>query len=52
MVYKLFDIISAVTLANKLAGNTSGGAIKSEITSNQQLAQELQKPIIRKFKTC
>ena len=37
MVYKFF---------NK---KTSGSAVKSEIMQNQQLAQELHKPIIRKF---
>ena len=29
---------------------TSGGAVKSKIMHNQQLVEELQKPIIRKFK--
>ena len=38
MVYKLFD------------KNISGGAIKNEVMSNKVLAEELQKPIIRKFK--
>ena len=28
----------------------SGGAIKNEIISNKELAEELHKPIIRKFK--
>ena len=37
MVYKCFD------------EKTSGGAVKREIMLNQQLAQELHKPIIRKF---
>ena len=32
------------------ADKNSEGAIKSEIMSNQQLAYELHKPIIRKFK--
>ena len=27
----------------------SGGAVKSEIVQNQKLAEELHKPIIRKF---
>ena len=31
---------------------SSNGAIKNEIMSNQQLAEELQKPIIRKFEKC
>ena len=40
----------AAAHANKSASaNTSSGAIKSKIISNQQLAQELQKLIIRKF---
>ena len=38
MVYKLFD------------KNISRGAIKNEVMSNKVLAEELQKPIIRKFK--
>ena len=37
MVYNLFD------------KKFSGGAIKSEIISNQQLAEDLHKPVIRKF---
>ena len=37
MVYKFFD-------------KSSGGAMKNEIKQNQQLANELRKPIIRKFK--
>ena len=28
---------------------TSGGAVKSKIMQNQQLAEELHKPIVRKF---
>ena len=45
MVYKFFDKkikVSGVTLANK-------SAIKS-IPQNEQLTEELHKPIIRKFK--
>ena len=38
MVYKLFD------------KKASGRGIKNENISNQQLAKELHKPIIRKFK--
>ena len=37
MLYKLFD------------KKTSGSGVKSEIISNQELATELQKPVIRKF---
>ena len=37
MVYKLFD------------KKTSGSGIKNEIISNKQLAEELNKPVIRKF---
>ena len=37
MVYKSFD------------KKTSGGAIKNEIMQNKELADELQRPIIRKF---
>ena len=38
MIYKFFDKI------------TSGGAIKNEIISNKESAEELHKPIIKKFK--
>ena len=38
MVYKLFD------------KKTAGGAVKNENMSDQQLAEELHKPIIIKFK--
>ena len=37
MVYKLFD------------KKTSGGTVKIEFISNKDLAEEFQKPIIRKF---
>ena len=43
MIYELFDKKSS-------SSNASGGAIKSEIMSNQQLAEELHKLIIRTFK--
>ena len=35
----------------RLQINASAGAVKSKIMSNQELAKELQKPIIRKFET-
>ena len=38
MVYKIFD------------KKSKGAGVKNEITQNQQLANELHKPIIRKFK--
>ena len=38
MIYKFFDKI------------TSGGAIENEIISNKESAEELHKPIIKKFK--
>ena len=42
LVYKYFD--------EKIAGaDTSGGAIRNKILSNQELAKKLHKPIIRKF---
>ena len=41
MVYNFFD---------KKSANTSDGAVKSEIWSKQELANELHKPIIKKFK--
>ena len=37
MVYKCFD------------KKTSGGTVKNEIISNKKLAEELHKPIIRKY---
>ena len=45
MVYKSFDKKNT-SLADKSA---FGGAIKNEIMSNKELAEELHKPIIRKF---
>ena len=41
MVYKFFD-------KNSSAVNTSNGVIKKKIMINQQLAEELHNPIIRK----
>ena len=46
MVYKFFDKKSAL-LRHKSA---SGIGIKNENISNKELAEELHKPIIRKFK--
>ena len=46
MVYKCFDKKSAL-LADK---SPAGGAIKIENISKKELAEELHKPIIRKFK--
>ena len=46
MMYKFFDKKSA-SLADK---STKGTGIKNDIEKNQQLANELHKPIIRKFK--
>ena len=40
MVYKLFDKKST-------SSNTSGGAAKSEIMSNQKLAEQLHKPNLK-----
>ena len=42
MVYKFFDKRSS-------GSNTSGGAVKSEILPNQELAEELHKRFNRKF---
>ena len=42
MVYKFFDKKSS-------GANISGGAVKIKIMAKQQLAKELNKPIIRKF---
>ena len=45
-VYRFFDKKSAL-LADKSA---SGGKVKNENISNKELAEELHKPIIKKFK--
>ena len=45
MVYKFFNEKTSATRANKFAGS----GIKNENISNKELAEELQKPIIRKF---
>ena len=44
-IKKLFDKKTSATLANKFAGS----GINNENMSDQQLAEELHKPIIRKF---
>ena len=36
-------------MINSFRANTSGGAIKSKTIPNQQLADELHEPIIKKF---
>ena len=36
-------------VCNFLDKKTSGGTVKNEIISNKELAEELHKPIIRKF---
>ena len=36
-------------VCNFLDKKTSGGTVKNEIMSNKELAEELHKPIIRKF---
>ena len=46
MVYKFLDRKSS-SLADESAAK--GGAIKSEIKQNEQLAEELHKPIIKNF---
>ena len=46
MVYRFFDKKSA-SLADKSA---SSGTVKNENISNKELAEELHKPIIKKFK--
>ena len=45
MADKFFDKKLSATPANKFAGS----AFKIEITLSQQLAEKLQKPIMRKF---
>ena len=42
MVYKFFD-------KKNSGANISGDVVKSTIRSNQELAEELHKPIITKF---
>ena len=42
MVYKFFD-------KKSLANRSTKSAIKNQITQNQQLAEELPKPIIKNF---
>ena len=37
-------------MINFLIKQISGGTVKNEIISNKELAEELHKPIIRKFK--
>ena len=53
MVYKFFDKKTSATRAQSESLDTrnkfAGGAIKNENMSNKQLAEELQKPIIRNF---
>ena len=42
MVYNFFDKMSS-------GANTSGGATKSKVMPNKQLAEELHKLIVKKF---
>ena len=46
MVYKFFDKKSTLLTDKSVAG---GGVANNEIKQNFQLAEELHKPIIRKF---
>ena len=46
MVYKFFNKKTSDASASKFAGS----GIKNEIKQNQQLANELHKPIIKNFK--
>ena len=45
MVYQFFDKMTSAMRAKKFAG----GAVKNENTTNQEIAEKLHKPIIRKF---
>ena len=45
MVYNFFDKKTAALIDK----STSGGTVKNETSSNEELAQELYKPIITKF---
>ena len=55
MFYKFFDKKTSAALANKFAAsgilikNFAGSGIKNENMSDQQLAEELHKPLIRTF---
>ena len=50
MVYKLFDKKSASFADKSTKGSGVTALINKFISQNQQLADELHKPIIRKFK--
>ena len=39
-----------ISFSNNAVKSSAGSAVKSEIMLNQQLAEELHKPIIRNFK--
>ena len=39
-----------INFSNNAVKSSAGSAVKSEIMLNQQLAEELHKPIIRNFK--
>ena len=52
MVYKFFDKMSRNINAYAVVDKISVSAIKSNNISSQQLAGELHKLIIRKFKKC
>ena len=49
MVYNFFDKKSALLADKSPTGSGFKSAIKNEIKQNKQLAEELHKPIIRKF---
>ena len=50
MVYSLFDKKSAAMRVNKFVSHTGTGINSNLNFENQQWANELYKPIIRKFK--
>ena len=47
MVYKFFDKKKSASLADR---STKSSGVNNEIKQNEQLAEELHKPIIKKFK--
>ena len=49
LIYDAYQHRLASLVCKSFDKKASGGAIKNEIMSNKELAEELPKPIIRKF---
>ena len=49
LIYDVYQHRLASLVCKSFDKKASGGAIKNEIMSNKELAEELPKPIIRKF---